>query len=175
MIRYKDMTPFGKALLWLGPLPAVVLTTLIALLVGRPPEDKLPPAPGPAAPPSVADSFHWPSFLEALEEVEAPRTEEQAQAAIEREGAYGVLQIRQPALDDVNRKYGTSVTLEQVQGSRTLSRWACVHYLRMYGADTDYETAARTWNGGPRGPTKEATLAYWHRVRGVMLAAGVEP
>jgi hypothetical protein len=30
----------------------------------------------------------------------------------------------------------------------------------------DAETLARTHNGGPGGPSKRATLPYWHRVRG---------
>lgn len=29
----------------------------------------------------------------------------------------------------------------------------------------DYETMARTWNGGPKGPKKDSTLSYWKRVK----------
>lgn len=113
--------------------------------------------------------FRWVSFLNALEDVEAPKTEKQAADAIEREQAYGPLQIRKPCLDDVNRKYGTGVTLEEVRRSRALSRWVCVHYLRMYGADKDYETAARTWVGGPEGPHRSSSLPYWSKVRAAMI------
>lgn len=111
------------------------------------------------------NEFDWILFLKALEVIEAPKTAAQKKASIDREGAYGMLQIRQPCLDDVNARYGTSVTLEQVQHNRGISRWVCVHYLRMYNADTGYERAARTWNGGPRGPFKQATEPYWHRVK----------
>lgn len=113
-------------------------------------------------------SFDWALFLEALERVEAPKTEAQAQAAIKREGAYGVLQIRQICLDDVNRKYGTTVTLKDVQSSRAMSRWVCVHYVRMYSAGSSYEVAARTWNGGPSGRNKKSTITYWHRVKAAL-------
>ena len=111
------------------------------------------------------DTFQWVWFLDALERVEGPKTKEQAAAAIKREGAHGPLQIRQICLDDVNKKYGTTVTLEDVQNSRTMSRWVCVHYLKMYHADKDYERAARTWNGGPQGPDKDSTKGHWLRVK----------
>ena len=39
-----------------------------------------------------------------------------------------------------------------------------VRYWERYGAATD-EAKARTWNGGPRGMNKKATLAYWTKVR----------
>lgn len=37
-------------------------------------------------------------------------------------------------------------------------------YWKRYGATTD-EQRARTWNGGPNGMQKKATLAYWHKVK----------
>jgi hypothetical protein len=30
---------------------------------------------------------------------------------------------------------------------------------------TNYEQKARTWNGGPRGPSKRSTGPYWAKVR----------
>jgi len=124
----------------------------------------------------AGERIDWPVLLDALEAVEAPTTPEQAQEAIRREGAYGVLQIRQQALDDVNRLCGTTVTLAEVANSRNLSRWVCVHYIRKYlfRYPVTYESAARIWNGGPKGPEKEATAEYWTRVRRVLLERGVE-
>ena len=29
---------------------------------------------------------------------------------------------------------------------------------------SNYETIARSWNGGPRGPKKTATIHYWNKV-----------
>lgn len=116
----------------------------------------------------------WPALLNALERVEAPATPEQAQQAIAREGAYGPLQIRQLALDDVNRQCGTNVKLEEVAGNRNLSRWVCVQYIRMHDRGLTYERAARTWNGGPRGPKKKATWDYWLKVREALQEQGVD-
>jgi hypothetical protein len=124
----------------------------------------------------AGERIDWPVLLDALEAVEAPATPEQAQQAIRREGAYGVLQIRQLALDDVNRQCGTTVTLEEVAHNRNLSRWVCVQYVRIYlfRYPVTYESAARIWNGGPRGPEKEATAEYWTKVRRILLERGVE-
>lgn len=116
----------------------------------------------------------WPALLNALERVEAPVTPEQAQQAIAREGAYGPLQIRQLALDDVNRQCGTNVKLEEVAASRNLSRWVCVQYIRMHDRGLTYEHAARTWNGGPRGPKKQATWDYWLKVREALQEQGID-
>jgi len=43
-------------------------------------------------------------------------------------------------------------------------------YLHRYApaalAGEDWSTCARVWNGGPRGASKTATLAYWAKVEG---------
>ncbi len=44
-------------------------------------------------------------------------------------------------------------------------------YWKRYGAETD-EQKARTWNGGPAGESKRATLSYWNKVRKAIEAAG---
>jgi len=121
------------------------------------------------------DGLDWPALLNALERVEAPATAEQAQRAIEREGAYGPLQIRQLALDDVNRQCGTDVKLAEVATSRNLSRWVCVQYIRMHVRQLTYEKAAKTWNGGPSGPKKKATRDYWQKVQEALQEQGIEP
>jgi hypothetical protein len=40
-------------------------------------------------------------------------------------------------------------------------------YTSRYGAQSDQERA-RTWNGGPSGNDRKATLPYWHKVRRAM-------
>lgn len=44
-----------------------------------------------------------------------------------------------------------------------------VAYLTRFAPDAvatnDYETLARTHNGGPNGPKKKATLRYWSRIK----------
>lgn len=90
-----------------------------------------------------------------------------------RNKAYGILQIRQPYLDDVNRIAGTKVTMEDVRKSRTVSRWATVTYLRHYGRVYERKTGkkpsmevyARIHNGGPSGWRKTSTDKYWQKCR----------
>jgi hypothetical protein len=83
-----------------------------------------------------------------------------------KEGAVGHLQIRQIAVDDLNRYYGTQYKLNDFHDLK-LSRWAFIHYGRMYGAKTP-EQYARIWNGGPRGNRKKSTISYWERVEALM-------
>lgn len=71
--------------------------------------------------------------------------------------AYGCLQIRQPCVDDVNRRYGTKYKAEDCLNNRALSIWICCKYIDMYATEsrlgrtpTD-EDKARIWNGGPIG------------------------
>lgn len=85
--------------------------------------------------------------------------------------AYGVLQIRKPCLDDVNSRYGTKHSPQDMLGNRSLSVWVCQKYLEMYATPkrlgrvpTD-EDKARIWNGGPGGWRKTSTTQYWTKVQ----------
>ena len=87
--------------------------------------------------------------------------------------AYGILQIRAPYLEDVNRIAGTNVTMEQIRSSKTTSRWAAITYLRHYGKNYERKTGkkptlevyARMHNGGPNGWKKKSTDVYWAKVK----------
>lgn len=82
--------------------------------------------------------------------------------------AYGVLQIRQPYLNDVNRISGQNITLEQVHCSESMSRWCAIVYLKHWGNHYTKTTGlpltpsvvARIHNGGPYGWRKPSTLDY---------------
>jgi len=100
-------------------------------------------------------------LLAILIQVESPKNEAQALAAIEREGAYGCLQIRELCLQDVNEWARTQFTLQEVAGSEPLSRWVFVQYQQRYKS-TGVEQAARLWNGGP---SRRGTNGYWRKVR----------
>jgi hypothetical protein len=88
-----------------------------------------------------------------------------------RNQAYGVCQIRQPYLDDVNRIEGTNYTMQQVRESESLSRWCVVVYIRHYGKrytritgqPLTFEVAARMHNGGPNGWNRSSTDKYWNK------------
>lgn len=95
--------------------------------------------------------------------------------------AYGLLQIRKPYLDDVNRIVGKDV-MAVTWGKKKLTmvdvkeevkaRWVAKIYLEYYGrmyrhntgkAPT-YEVYARMHNGGPDGWANRSTLGYWRKV-----------
>lgn len=88
--------------------------------------------------------------------------------------AYGPMQIRQPACDDVNRVFGGMRTAEQMLGNRELSIDTFEKYISIYctprhlGHTPNDQDIARTWNGGPAGPWRGVTLPYWKRVQAVM-------
>ncbi|OHA26124.1 MAG: hypothetical protein A3C06_03855 [Candidatus Taylorbacteria bacterium RIFCSPHIGHO2_02_FULL_46_13] len=85
--------------------------------------------------------------------------------------AYGPLQIRKPCVDNVNRRFGTRVRVEDLIGNRSQSVWICQKYLEMYatrsrlGREPSEEDLARVWNGGPQGYKKLSTLPYWSKVK----------
>ena len=124
--------------------------------------------------------MNWVILITSLMLVEAPTNRQAAQAAIDREGAYGVLQIRQLALDDVNNhsagsmrhKCGKDVlTLEDCL-DQDVSAWVCREYLTYWGKyytkttgkEPTYEVMARMWNGGPMGWQRSSTDRYWSKV-----------
>lgn len=84
--------------------------------------------------------------------------------------AYGPLQIRQPCVDDVNRRYGTNYRAQDCLGNRALSILICQRYIDMYatekeiGRDPTDRDMARIWNGGPNGHTSRKTVSYWSKV-----------
>jgi hypothetical protein len=85
--------------------------------------------------------------------------------------AYGCLQIRQPCVDDVNRKHGTNYRAEDCLGNRALSIWIFREYMSLYatkkslGRKPTDEDRARIWNGGPKGHKKQTTKSYWNKVK----------
>lgn len=83
--------------------------------------------------------------------------------------AWGIMQIQQGCLTDVNRYLGTGFTLQQVFGANgvELSKIVFSTYMHIYATErrlgrpvTDQDRA-RTWNGGPNGWRKKSTLGYW--------------
>ena len=88
-----------------------------------------------------------------------------------RNKAYGPLQVRKPACDDVNRRFGTAYAPEQCLGNLEVSTDIFRKYMKMYAterrlghAPTDAD-CARIWNGGPDGWKKSSTEPYLEKVR----------
>lgn len=83
-----------------------------------------------------------------------------------RDKAYGPLQIRQPVITDVNRRYGTKYRPEQMLGNRALSievakkYWAIYATEKRLGRPVTAVDRAGIWNGGPNGWKSSATAKY---------------
>lgn len=126
--------------------------------------------------------MNWVIFLAALIAVESGGDRTAVGDRNLRNRAYGVCQIRQPYLDDVNRIAGTDWTMRQVAASESLSRWCVVVYVRHYGRrytrmtgkGLTPEVAAGLHNGGPNGWRKGATGPHWKKVRREMVRRGWE-
>lgn len=84
--------------------------------------------------------------------------------------AFGILQIWDVVVKDVNTFYGTTYTHKDAFNP-TKAKTICRCYLKYYatpariGNMDPYEAAARIWNGGPNGHRKVATLGYWAKVK----------
>jgi hypothetical protein len=79
--------------------------------------------------------------------------------------AIGPLQIHKAVVLDVNRIIGSHYR-HQDMTNRAQARAVCEAYLRHYGKGCTTEQLARKWNGGgPAGEKKQATEAYWNKVR----------
>ena len=96
----------------------------------------------------------------------------QVQAVGDGGKAYGVLQIWDVCVQDVNRVYGHKYTHEMMfseRHSKNLAIYYLMHWGGVYkkrtGKEPTMEVLARIWNGGPRGYEKEATHAYWLKVK----------
>lgn len=117
--------------------------------------------------------MNWVLFLAALIMVESGGDKKAIGDRNLKNKAYGVCQIRQPYLDDVNRVAKTNYTMQQVAASESLSRWCTVVYIKHYGKrytrltgkPLTAEVAARLHNGGPNGWKKKSTDAHWNKVK----------
>jgi len=88
------------------------------------------------------------------------------------EWAYGAFQIRQPAVDDVNRALGTHYKSSDCLGNRKLSELIFREYINLYATEkklghkpTDTDMAG-IWNGGPEGWKSILTVAYRQDIAG---------
>ena len=93
--------------------------------------------------------------------------------------ALGCLQIWACVVQDVNRVSNTTIQHSDVY-DRDIAEYCCYvylwHYGRAYtrrtGKTPTYEVYARMWNGGPKGYSKEATKAYWSKVKKQLTITG---
>ena len=85
------------------------------------------------------------------------------------EEAVGALQIRPIMVREVNRilkiqksdkRYKLKDRFDREKTLEMFFVWKNYHH-----PDSDFETIARNWNGGPRGYKRSSTLRYWNKVQ----------
>ena len=109
----------------------------------------------------------WPSLVYALIQVESGG---RRFAVGEGGEAFGILQIREDIIRDVNKAYGSDYRLSDAWDPG-LSIEICRRYLDHWGSldrlgrEATPEDLARIWNGGPNGWQDLQTAYYWERVR----------
>lgn len=92
------------------------------------------------------------------------------------EQAYGILQVRQPVIDDVNRYCLKSYSIDDAFIRHRAFRIAELYLVLWCSAERQYslEDAARIWNGGPEGWWKLSTLPYWRKVEAELQRRGLD-
>ena len=84
------------------------------------------------------------------------------------EEAVGVLQIRPIMVREVNRilriqktdkRYKLKDRFDRNKSIEMFHVWKNYHHK-----DSDMQTIARNWNGGPRGYKRNSTLKYWNKI-----------
>jgi len=82
--------------------------------------------------------------------------------------AIGILQMHKIAVRSVNKILKKNdIDLEYSYDDRYSRQKTIEMYWIWRNAkhnSSNYETIARSWNGGPRGPKKTATIHYWNKV-----------
>lgn len=160
---------------------AVLIARLCTVTFRDPPKEHfamLPPSPPVAAEVAAADreanaEQRFDLFLRAVRLIESGGNVNAVGAA----GEIGPYQIRYSyyadAAEQVHQRSGIEVPpFEVACRDEQWSRVLIVAYMHRYCPEAmltnDFETMARTHNGGPRGPEKPATEEYWRRVRALM-------
>ena len=83
--------------------------------------------------------------------------------------AVGALQIRPIMVREVNRILKIQKSDKRFKLSDRFDREKTIEmfmiWKNFHHKDSDFETIARNWNGGPRGYKRKSTLRYWNKVQ----------
>jgi len=114
---------------------------------------------------AVSAEHNLSDLLDAIAEVESGGD---PNAYNEAENAAGLYQIRPIYVKDCNRLCGYNEFSLADRYNPDRARMMVAVYLKHYGNGKGLEAMARIHNGGPTGHTKEATKAYWQKIKAVM-------
>lgn len=114
--------------------------------------------------------MNYPSLITALISVESGG---RADAVGDNGKAFGILQIWDVVVQDVNQFYGTKYKHSDAfipERAKKICRLYLTHWAtpKRIGKMDPYEANARIWNGGPNGHLKKATLPYWAKVKAAL-------
>ena len=102
----------------------------------------------------------WKDFIPALVQVESRGNPN----ALGKNNDRGILQITPVLVKEVNRISGLTYTHDDAwDPEKSIEMFYII--ARKYCPEHDFEKMARIWNGGPRGHTKDYTIAYWNKVK----------
>jgi len=82
--------------------------------------------------------------------------------------AVGIAQIHKCLVDDVNRIMGRKLYVYSDRLNPVKCKAMYLIYIHHYYPKGTLEQWARCWNGGPKGPNKQATVSYWQKVQRVI-------
>lgn len=123
-------------------------------------------------------ALHYPSMAEVIDIIEQMESGGDCNAMGDLGKAYGLLQIRQGALDDANLWMGEKWRLKDMLGDEGVERSKKVFeaYMARYatparlGREVMATDMAGIWNGGPWGFRKTATRGYREKFRRLAVA-----
>ena len=102
----------------------------------------------------------WKDFIPALVQVESRGDPN----ALGKNNDRGILQITPILVKEVNRISGLAYTHDDAwDPEKSIEMFYII--AQKYCPEHDFEKMARIWNGGPRGHTKDYTIAYWNKVK----------
>lgn len=122
----------------------------------------------PPAFPCQAEEPDLTAFFHALAQVESNHDDN---AVGDGGASIGRYQIQRPYWLDATEFTGIGGRYEDVRDKAYAERIMRAYWKRYCPRayrERDYETLARTHNGGPRGHKKRATLAYWEKVKAAL-------
>jgi hypothetical protein len=123
------------------------------------------------------------NLVEAIKKVESGGNSNAIGDRKLRYSAYGSMQIRWPAVQDVNRAFGTNYRARQCLGNDVLSEEIFTKYCKLYankkmlGREPTPKDFCRLWNGGiyamlhdphPNPKIEKMLTSYWNKINSLL-------
>lgn len=118
----------------------------------------------------IKPEIKYDNLIEALIQVESEGIEDiHGDIGLEEGPSVGVLQIRPIMVREVNRILKIQKIKKKYKLKDRYSREKSIEMFNIwrefYHPNGNFEVISRTWNGGPKGYLKKATVGYWMEVQ----------